>query len=111
MRITAFDIWLIGTLDGLVVLFAISLIVSSVITFLLCMNSCGTKEERKSISIAAGISAFLAVALVMTPTSKTACAMIVLPAVVNSEVVQNLPKDVVEYAKDWLKSNTVGDGK
>lgn len=98
MTITAFDIWLVGSLDGLRVMFGFGAMLFGVIGVVLL----DTRQTNKAI-ITFILCTILGIGQFLIPSSKTAAAMMVLPTIVNSQEVQELPKDMVSAARVWLK--------
>ena len=105
MTITAFDIWLIGVVGPLnIVLFYSALILFGLATAI--TYNFGREEgfSLKQAVISIAVAMTVALAWVATPNTKTASAMLVLPAIVNnSQVAQELPEDMVSAAKVWMK--------
>lgn len=98
MTITAFDIWLVGTLDGIRAMFWYGAIFFGVIGVVFLDTS-----RTKTAIIPLILCAILGIGHFLIPSSKTAAAMMVLPTIVNSQEVQELPKDMVSAARVWLK--------
>ena len=79
---------------------------------------CHTFEHAKA-GLFAGLLAvlcicfglFLALASGLTPSTKTAASMIVLPAIVNNETVMDEASDVYRLAKDALSDLVDGGGE
>lgn len=55
----------------------------------------------KIIATAFAISGLV---VVFVPSGKALAAMYIIPKVVNSEMVQELPKEAVEYAREYVKA-------
>lgn len=98
MTITAFDIWLVGSLDGIRAMFWYGAIFFGAIGVVL-LDTC---RNGKAI-ITFILCTILGIGHFLIPSSKTAAAMMVLPTIVNSQEVQELPKDMVSAARVWLK--------
>lgn len=49
------------------------------------------------------ISLFFALVSTFTPSSKTLCAMYVIPAVANSQSIQEIGSEIINLSKEWLK--------
>ena len=98
MTITAFDIWLVGSLDGIRVMFWYGAIFFGAIGVVLL----DTRRTNKAI-ITFILCTILGIGHFLIPSSKTAAAMMVLPTIVNSQEAQELPKDMVSAARVWLK--------
>lgn len=98
MTITAFDIWLVGSLDGIRAMFGFGAIFFGVIGVVLL----DTRQTNKAI-ITFILCTILGIGNSLIPSSKTVAAMMVIPTIVNSQEVQELPKDMVSAARVWLK--------
>lgn len=98
MTITAFDIWFVGSLDGIRAMFWYGAIFFGAIGVVLL----DTHRTNKAI-ITFVLCAILGIGHFLIPSSKTAAAMMVLPTIVNSQEAQELPKDMVSAARVWLK--------
>lgn len=111
MTITAFDIWFIGLLNNLnFVLGLSSFILFGASIAITCSHIFEDTFSLKQVVISIAVAITVALAWVATPSTKTAAAMIVLPAIVNSQSVQELPGEIIDAAKTWLKSFTKGEG-
>ena len=72
------------------------------------LNDCTVIEKLKEMKgffkkVVAAIAVCGALTI-FVPSSTTLAAMYVLPAVVNSEFVQELPKDLVELARTYVRN-------
>lgn len=125
MEISAFWIYLIGTLGSIKASLAFITFMFFVLTFgsgiFLVMTYCQsdlferTKESQekkntitmwlKRILITSSLSWFL-LGLICTflPTPKTVVAMITIPAIVNNEEVQKLPKNIISFVNEYLET-------
>lgn len=68
------------------------------------------RSRRNAVSFAGASLALMAVAA-LTPTTKEMCAIIAIPAIVNSEDAQEISSEVVDLAKDWLKELKPKEGE
>ena len=126
MEISALWIYLIGTLGS--IKFSLNFLVYILFFatfgsgFFLVMTYCQsdlferTKESQekkntiikwlKRILITSSLSWFL-LGLISTflPTPKTVVAMITVPAIVNNEEVQKLPKNILSFVNEYLEQN------
>ena len=117
MTLSAWDIYLVTRMDLLKYFFIAVLVLSAVgVAFFVCCwidasEAWNSKEEskRKRAWAVKRIMMFLCPLLVgvfgviLTPSTKTLAAMIVLPAIVNSEAVQQLPGELTTLAREWLQ--------
>ena len=126
MEISAFWIYLIGTLGNIKASLAFLTFMFFVLTFgsgiFLVITYCQsdlferTKESQekkititkwlKRILITSSLGWFL-LGLICTflPTPKTVVAMITVPAIVNNEEVQKLPKNILSFVNEYLEQN------
>lgn len=111
MTVSAWQIYLITRLDGincmLAVLFPLALVIIFVGALFLINDE--TLEEkaiatiRKAVVVFSVLAPLLGVALMLVPTSKEAAAMMVVPKVVNSKLVQqDIPEVVMELCRQVL---------
>ena len=66
----------------------------------------GGKMTRKTVAkcIKVGLlCAFFSLVACLTPTTKEAAAIIVIPVIANNEQVQELPNKILELGNDWLE--------
>lgn len=107
---TPFEIYLMLTLDKIVgLLFGaafVCFIATAVSAFIFNVadkeiNGEAKKEAKKALSFAAPLLAFFCIAYVLTPSTKTAIAMYVIPPVVNSEAAQRIP-DILNKSLDLI---------
>lgn len=117
MTLTAWDIYLVTRMDSLKFFFVLVAILSAVcIAFFVTRwidasdYFDGKEEAAKKMAYAAKrIMIFFcpllvgAFGIVLTPSTKTLAAMIVLPAIVNSEAVQQIPAELTTLAREWLQ--------
>ncbi len=117
MTLSAWDIYLVTRMDLLRYFFIAVLVLSAVgVAFFgacwidVCDSWDGKKEtEEKRTWVAKRLMMFLCplfvgvFGVILTPSTKTLAAMIVLPAIVNSEAVQQLPGELTTLAREWLQ--------
>lgn len=114
MEITPFTVYLISRLTPLYETAVVAAIVAAIISGLaLLMLFVTTVERCWEDGVPAAIRRFVrwpaAITLVslavsvLTPTTKDAAAMIVLPRIANSQSVKELGDTVVELAKAWCE--------
>lgn len=117
MTLSAWDIYLVTRMDLLRFFFiAVSVLSALGVAFFGCLwidvcdSSDGEKEtEEKRTWVAKRLMMFLCPLLVgvfgviLTPSTKTLATMIVLPAIVNSEAVQQIPGELTTLAREWLQ--------
>lgn len=106
-------IYWITRLDGINVLFALMLILSiitTVATGLKCLLDMADGDDdelefKVCLKICKrAISVFIVaiIGFILTPTTKEAAAIVVIPKIANSENVQELGTNFVQLANDWL---------
>lgn len=66
-------------------------------------NVLRVKKLFRAAKIAAFVAVFVGVVSVVIPSRTTLAAMYVLPPIVNSELVQDLPKELVDLARAYVK--------
>lgn len=118
MTITPWTIYLITLLGdvrvaaGLLTSVGVAVIALQVLYACLCydvaMNNGTVIEKLKEMKgffkkVVAGTAVCGAITI-LVPSSTTLAAMYVLPAVVNSELVQELPGELVELARGYVKN-------
>ena len=111
MTVSAWQIYLVTRLDSingvLAVLFPLTLIVVFIGTMFL-INDDALEEKavptiRKAVVILSVLAPLLGLALMLVPSSKEAAAMMVVPKVVNSKLVQqDIPEAVRELCRQVL---------
>lgn len=112
MTITAFDIWFIGLLDHLnFVLFLSSFLLFAASVFITCAHVFEESFSCRQAVISIAVALTVVLAWIVTPNSKTAAAMLVIPAIVSSHDVQELPGEILGAAKTWLKDFAKGEQK
>ena len=122
MKITAFQIYLVGAVDDLGCLFMLvgCLCLSAALIsagVLVCMLVDGPDDHREALKRLRGVLrctapiAFLCMVLVsLIPSGKTLAAMYVLPPLVNNDVVQkDIPEIVRLKLANWI--DELRDGK
>lgn len=111
MTVSAWQIYLVTRLDGINGLLAVLFPLALVIIFvgMLFLLNDETLEEnaiatiRKAVVVSSVLAPLLGVALMLVPTSKEAAAMMVVPKVVNSSLVQrDIPEAVRELCRQVL---------
>ena len=107
MTLTAWDIYWVTRLDEISIALGLAitalLIVLALSTFVYFVTEFEIKGAKK---LACGLVPWIiGLALVNTfiPNTKQAAAMIVLPAIVNSEAVQQIPGELTTLAREWLQ--------
>lgn len=111
MTVSAWQIYLVTRLDSihclLAVLFPLALVIIFVGMLFLINDDTLEKEAvaafRKAVSVSLVLAPLLGTALMLVPTSKEAAAMLVVPKVVNSSLVQrDIPEAVRELCRQVL---------
>lgn len=107
MTISAWMIYWITRLDEISIALTMSLVAMIIVcafaAFVYCISEFKESGAKK---LAYGLLPWIVgVALVNTfiPNTKQAAAMYVLPAIVNSEAVQELPGELTTLAREWLQ--------
>lgn len=112
MEVTPFTVYLIGQLDEIIWIFkriAFLSFAGSAVSFYayILFDSDSERAMRKSIFrvfvVAVSVCLVSGVASVITPSSRTAAAMLVLPPIINDQDVQQLPKSVVKLANKKIQ--------
>lgn len=109
MTLSPLMIYLIGICDNLIFLSGLILAVFIILFLYLPMILELIDEfpfEIKPITAIKTIIGGLIVSALLCifiPDSKTLTAMYVLPPIVNSESVQQLPTDIIDFVRDYLK--------
>ena len=112
---SAFYIYLIGIVDKLIMLFIAYSAIVCALSFMIFCNS-SNNSNTKSISKKFLISAICVfIITIFIPSSKTLASMIMIPAVVNNEQVQNIGKNSLtvleELTKQWIIDITSNSNK
>ena len=107
MEITALDVYWVTALDG---------IRQALHTLTVCFGLCGgvglmlyaisggeVKIAGRFAAWLLPVAAVLLLAQSFIPSTRAAAAMVVLPAIVNSEAVQTLPAELTTLAKEWMQ--------
>lgn len=118
MTITPWTIYLITLLGDVRVAARLLTIVGAAVVALQVLYAClcfdvavkdGTvieklKEMKGFLKKVVAATAVCGAITILVPSSTTLAAMYVLPAVVNSELVQELPGELVELARGYVKN-------
>lgn len=105
MEITPLMIYLISIADNIInFLIAVTVIGGGVcaLYLLISLDDCYEIDWKlvKRFLIPYIIFVFL---LIITPSSKTLAAMYIIPPIANNQEVQELPKEVLNFIKEYLK--------
>ena len=107
MTLTAWDIYWVTRLDEIsivLVLFVGAGIVACWLSMLGYWISEGDAPGFKTFAVRlAPVIIGMAIVNAFIPNTKQAAAMIVLPAIVNSEAVQQIPGELTTLAREWLQ--------
>lgn len=125
--ITAWMIYGIGILDGVKGFFAVMIFISALYLILIIfstlqkkdMGGTETEDEKKKRNrlVAKVFSALVLFALLfsITPSTKLAAAMFVIPSIANNEKLQNIGKNTLngleKLTEQWLQELSEGDKK
>lgn len=110
--ISPFEIYLVMQLDSLVGLAVCFSIFFGIATLVAVVGVVGDDLERPIFALVVTAGPFLAAVLTaaILPSSKTAAAMIVIPAIANNEKIQDEAGELYQLAKQGLKQ-VVADGR
>ena len=118
MTISAWTIYWITRLDEISILLTISFVLIAIVTVFFCFSWVANRDDYErqyhngveKQKTAVGLLKWLVPVLIAVgltnafiPNTKQAAAMIVLPAIVNSEAVQQLPGELTTLAREWLQ--------
>ena len=118
MTISAWTIYWITRLDEISILLTISFVLIAIVTVFFCFSWVANRDDYErqyhngveKQKTAVGLLKWLVPVLIAVgltnafiPNTKQAAAMIVLPAIVNSEAVQELPSELTTLAREWLQ--------
>lgn len=108
MEITPSLIYFISTIGTLkyicIVILIVLVILSLIIGIVVWIESPNYYyEDNKKIPICVGIilSIFLLLSTLL-PSSKTVCAMYIIPVIANNKTIQEIPNELLDLAKLWL---------
>lgn len=118
MTLTAWDIYWVTRLDEISILLTVSFILMAIVMVFFCLSwvanrddyerrCCNGLEKQKTAErlLKWLVPTLITVGLInaFIPNTKQAAAMYVLPAIVNSEAVQELPSELTTLARKWLQ--------
>ncbi len=105
---TGWQMYWILMLDNLCCAAAMAMILCGGIgAFLLAMGH--GESNRKALmagKIVLTIAAISVLLAIFVPSTKQMAAIIVVPKIVNSEQVQEMPENLIELANEWVKDKT-----
>jgi hypothetical protein len=107
MEITPSLIYFISTIGTLkcicIVILIVLVILSLIIGIEILIESPNYYEDNKKIPICVGIilSIFLLLSTLL-PSSKTMCAMYIIPVIANNKTIQEIPNELLDLVKLWL---------
>ena len=106
MTLTGWDIYWITRLDSikaaLQALIMIGGVSGALGIFIYGVSEGHAKEAGVFAKCVLPLAAVLIVLSAFVPSTRSAAAIAVLPAIVNSEAVQQLPAELTTLAKEWL---------
>ena len=111
-EITPSFIYWMSRLTGLNVFLGIIMTFSAIALFIFLIGMIVTKVEqvveeygifKKYLLTSTYIFSLITVLFILTPTTKEACAMYVVPKIINNEKVQNIGQEFYDLALDWMK--------
>lgn len=107
MGITALDVYWVTALDGIRnALHMLTVFIGLVGGVGLMFYGVSGGELKVAGRFAAWLLPLAAAMLMVQafiPSTRSAAAMVVLPAIINSEAVQTLPAEITTLAKEWLQ--------
>ena len=118
MTLTAWDIYWVTRLDEISILLTVSFVLIAIVTVFFCFSWVanrsnyerqyhnGVEKQKTAVGLLKWLVPIL-IAVGLTnafiPSTKQAAVMIVLPAIVNSEAVQQIPNELTTLAREWLQ--------
>ena len=111
-EITPTFIYWITRLNGINVFLGIIMTLSIIAIFIFLIGMIVTKLEhdveeygifKKYLLTSTYIFIPITILFILTPTTKEACAIYVVPKIVNNEKVQNIGQEFYDLALDWMK--------
>lgn len=111
-EVTPSFIYWITRLNGINIFLGTVMTLSAIALFIFVIGMIVTKidhdeEEcgifKKYLLITTYIFTSITILFLFTPTTKEACAMYVVPKIVNNEKVQNIGQEFYDLALDWMK--------
>jgi hypothetical protein len=111
-EITPSFIYWITRLNGINVFLGIIMTLSIIAIFIFLIGMIVTKLEhdveeygifKKYLLTSTYIFIPITILFILTPTTKEACAIYVVPKIVNNEKVQNIGQEFYDLALDWMK--------
>ena len=111
-EITPTFIYWITRLNGINVFLGIIMTLSIIAIFIFLIGMIVTKLEhdveeygifKQYLLTSTYIFIPITILFILTPTTKEACAIYVVPKIVNNEKVQNIGQEFYDLALDWMK--------
>ena len=110
-EITPSFIYWITRLDGIKTFLAVVCVFSVVSLIIFIISSVLTATNKddtyriqvKGLKISLFIFLITALSEIFTPCTKQACAMYVIPKIINNEKIQEVGKEFYDLALDWMK--------
>lgn len=110
-EITPSFIYWITRLDGIKAFFGTICLFSAIaliIFIITCVLTASYKDhdhyiQVKGLKISLFIFLSTALSVIFTPNTKQACAMYVIPKIINNERIQEVGKEFYDLALDWMK--------
>lgn len=106
MTLTAWDIYWVTRLDEISIVLSLFLWLGFFVCGMALLAYFIDDDYTGCKTFAARLAPVLIVVAIVNafiPNTKQAAAMIVLPAIVNSEAVQKLPGELTTLAREWLQ--------
>lgn len=110
-EITPSFIYWITRLDGIKAFFGTICVFSAMALIIFIITSVITaankndeyRRQIKCLKISLFIFLSTALSVIFTPNTKQACAMYVIPKIINNEKIQEVGKEFYDLALDWMK--------
>lgn len=111
-EITPSFIYWITRLNGINIFLGTIMTLSAIAVFIFMIGMIVTKVDhddeeygifKKYLLTSTYIFIPITILFILTPTTKEACAIYVVPKIVNNEKVQNIGQEFYDLALDWMK--------
>lgn len=107
MEITAWDVYWVTRLDqikcALYILMVCTAMLGGLGLLFFTISEGSLRAGKWFAAWLLPLAAALLIVQAFVPSTRSAAAMVVLPAIINSEAVQTLPAEITQLAKEWLQ--------